>query len=401
MAEHRLLKEADLPLDVVILLVAGMAMLIAGVLLFPVSTGALPYYEDGLYGLILVIFSLQTITLGRTPFGDLPRSKLLLAGGSAIAAAGIVTCFVPEFLGQAPRILLFLCFGPGGFFLLLQMSLDKDKLRLWSRYGGVFRHLILACTLVYVLSMLIALLIWRARVLTVPMTATVVLVYGTAIVYLAAVLRTVYRSYPEAQRPYRADAELTTDQSMLLLMGIFMLLLGVLLVPVTFGTLPFSGSAQLGLLMVIFAVQMLASGSTPIGSFRRSRLMILFGLLFAALGIVSCIIPDILVLPLTVLVGVLNILSGLIALLKVGVPFLKKAAVPRSPIPPVLVRLLAAQTVMGLLAITFGTSMLVSQLIPGVVIGVILAANGCVLLYLLHLLVGLDRQQSESSTPAV
>jgi hypothetical protein len=312
-----------------------------------------------------------------------------------------VTCFVPELLGQAPRILLFLCFGPGGFLLLLQMSLDKEKLRLWSGYGGVFRHLILACSLVYVLSMLIALLLWREGELPVPITATVVLAYGTAIFYLSAVLRTIYGSYPEAQRPYKDDTELTTDQAMLLLMGIFMLLLGVLLVPVTFGALPFAGSAQLGLLMVIFAVQMLASGSTPLGSFRRSWLMILFGLLFAALGIVSCIIPDILVLPLTVLVGVLNILNGVMTLTKVGAPFLKKAAEPRSPVPPVLVRLLAAQTALGLLAITFGTSMLVSHLIPGSVIGVILAANGCVLLYLLHLLVMLDRQHNERPTPAV
>jgi hypothetical protein len=397
MAEHRLLREADLPLEVVILLVAGMTMLITGVLLFPISTGALPYYEDGLYGLLLVIFALQTITLGRTPFGDLPKSRLLLAGGSAIAAAGIVTCFVPELFGQAPRILLFLCFGPGGLLLLLQMFLDKEKLRSWSRYGGVFRQLILACSLVYVLSMVIALLLWRAP--TVPMTATVILAYGAAIVYLAAVLKRVYRMYPEAQTSHRDDAGLTTDQTMLLLMGIFMLLLGALLVPVTFGALPFSGSAQLGLLMVIFAIQMLASGSTPIGSYRRSWLMILFGLLFAALGIVSCIIPDILVLPLTVLVGVLNILNGVITLVKVGAPFVKDAAVPRPPLPPVLVRLLATQTAMGLLAITFGTSMLVSQLIPGPVIGVILAANGCVLLYLLHLLVTLDRQQSQTPTP--
>ena len=132
MTEHRLLREADLPLEVVILLFAGMTMLITGVLLFPVSTGALPYYEDGLYGLLLVIFALQTITLGRTPFGDLPRSRLLLAGGCAIAAAGIVTCFVPELFGKAPRILLFLCFGPGGLLLLLQMFLDKEKLR---RFG--------------------------------------------------------------------------------------------------------------------------------------------------------------------------------------------------------------------------------------------------------------------------
>lgn len=395
MTKHRALQEADLPLEVVILLVAALTMVITGVLLFPVSTGALSYYEDGLYGLLLVMFAVQTITMGKTPFGDMRRSKSLLVAGAAIAAVGIVTCFVPDLLGEIPRVLLFLCFGVGGFVLLLRMIVDETKLRAWWRNGGILRHLALACSLVYVLSMLIAVLLWRDEMLTVEMTATVVLIYGASIVYLAGVLRMVYRVYPEAERPQGDDAGLSTGHSLLLLTGIFMLLLGILLVPVNFGALPFSGSAQLGLLMVIFAFQMLASGSTPIGPFRRSWLMILVGLVFAALGIVSCIIPDVLVVPLTVLVGVLNIASGLVTLAKQGGPLLRRSAGPRDPVPPLLARLSAVQVTMGLLAITFGMSMLVSQLIPGLILGVVLAMNGCVLLYLLHILIVLDRQQGE------
>src|SRR5512138_122221 len=98
-------READLPLEVVILIIGGMAMLITGILLFPVSDGTLPYYENGLYGLLLIIFALQMITLGKTPFGDMPRSKLLLAAGVLIAAVGIVTCFIPISI-RLPRILL-------------------------------------------------------------------------------------------------------------------------------------------------------------------------------------------------------------------------------------------------------------------------------------------------------
>ena len=56
-----LLKKTELPFEVVILLIVGMAMLITGTLLFPVSSGALPYYEDGLYGLLLVMFALQSV----------------------------------------------------------------------------------------------------------------------------------------------------------------------------------------------------------------------------------------------------------------------------------------------------------------------------------------------------
>lgn len=379
-------KETDLPLEVVILLIAGMTMLITGILLFPVSAGALPYYENGLYGLLLVMFALQIITLGKTPFGDMHRSKILLAAGVMIAVVGIVTCFVPDLFIRLSRMLLFVCLGPGGFLLLLQMCLDKGKLRAWLQYGGIFRHLILGCSLVHVLSMLIALLLWKQNLLTTPMTAVAVLIYGAAILYLAGVLRKIYGAYPELGKPCRSDLELATDQAVLLLMGIFMLLLGVLLIPVNLGLLPFSGSAQLGLLMVMFAVQMLASGSTPLGPFPRSGLLVLFGLLFAALGIISCIIPEILVAQLTVLVGVLNILGGILTLARICVPRLKKSAEPRRPVPPVLAKLFAAQLIMNLITIMFGISMLVAHLIPGLVIGMILAANGCVLLYLLHLL---------------
>lgn len=383
-------KEADLPLEVVILVIGGMAMLIAGVLLLPVADGTLPYYENGFYGLLLIIFSLQMITLGKTPVGDMPRSKPVLAAGLIIAAVGIVTCFVPISV-HLPRLLLFLSFGPGGFLLLLQMCCAKDKLRSWSRSGVIFRHLIFGCAAVYLLSMFIALLLWQRSLLTTAVGGVAVLVFGVAILYLAGVLRKIYRIYPEAETRPGGDVELSTDQAMLLLTGVFMLLLGALLVPVGLGLIPFSGSAQLGLLMVIFAVQMLASGSTPIGPFPRSWLVVAFGLLFAALGIVSCLIPQILVPVLTVLVGVLNILGGVIALAKMRAARPGSAAGAREPVHPLLARLFAAQLTMNLLSVMFGVSMLAPGIVPVPVVGVILAGNGCVLLYLLSILVALDK----------
>ncbi len=61
--ELLIFREADLPLEVAILAIGGMVMSMAGTILFMVSAGALPYYENGLYGLLLIIFALQTITL--------------------------------------------------------------------------------------------------------------------------------------------------------------------------------------------------------------------------------------------------------------------------------------------------------------------------------------------------
>ena len=397
MAGCKMLKEADLPLETAILLIAGMTMLIAGILLFPVASGRLPFYEDGFFGLLLVMFSLQIITLGKTPFGDVHRSKKLLTVGVAIAAMGIVTSFIPEFSGRIPRALLVLSFGPGGFILLLQMLFSREKFRTWLQYGGIFRHLLVGCLMVYFISMMIAILILENSLLTVPLAAMTVMFYGVAIIYLAGVLRKIYRMYPEAEKYRDSDVGISTEQLMLLLMAVFMVILGILIIPVNLGMLPFSGSAQLGLLMVMFAIQMLASGSTPIGAFSRSWLMVLLGLVFAAMGIVSCMIPGVLVSFLTVFVGILNILGGIIPLAKRFVPRKIGKEQKQGEIPPIVKRLFATQVGLNLLGILFGVSMLVSWLLPGVVIGLILAGNGCVLFYLLHILIDLEKMRCDAT----
>jgi hypothetical protein len=389
----KIFSESELSLEVVILMIAGLILLITGTLLFPVATGGLPYYENGLYGLLLVMFSLQTISMGKTPFGDLKRSKLVVTAGIIIGGIGTITCFIPDAFNDIPRLLLFLFFGPGGALLLLQMILSKDKLRAWSKYGGIFRHLIAGCTVAYVSAILISILLWNQSLLSVQMTAILVLIYGAAIVYLSFVLRKIYSTYPQEQKRKDGEVELPIDRAMILFTSVFMIILGVLLIPVNLGLLPFSGSAQLGLLMMIFAIQMIASGSTPIGVFPRSLPVILIGFLFAALGTVSCIIPEILVYPLTLLVGVLNILGGAISIGKFLGQKASRTGGVGSKIPSILVKLTASQLILNVLAITFGLSMLISHLLPGLVIGVVLAANGAVLLYLLHVLFVIDRIQ--------
>lgn len=393
-----LFSEDDLPLETVILLIGGMALAITGGLLFPVAAGRLPYYENGFFGLLLIVFALQTITMGKTPFGDMRRSKPLLFSGVAVAAIGIVTCFIPGLFGPLPRLLLFACFGLGGVLQLLRAYLDETRMRAWLQYGGIFRHLVFACWGVYGLSTLAGFLLWTQPPLPIPVTAAIMLLFGFAVIYLGGVLRLVYRAYPEAESSQSDRPGLSLDHSMLLLIGVFMILLGTLLIPVSLGLLPFAGSAQLGLLMIIFAIQMLASGNTPIGlSLPRSRLVVGCGVLFAALGIVSCVIPGILVAPLTSLVGVLNILGGLIPLGKRLRLAARPANASAAPAHPLLRKLARTQLTMDLLSIMFGASMLVPGIIPGLVVGAILAANGGVLLYLLHLLLAIAALANEAS----
>jgi len=392
-AKSRLLEEADLHFDVVVLLIAGLALVITGLLLFPISVGFLPYYENGVYGLLLFLFGLQTVVLGRTPARDLKRSIPVIGSGVVIATAGILACFIPDVFTLLPRVLLIICLGLGGFLQLLQMLFSRDKLQAWIGYGGIFPALAVACGAVYVLSMFAGLLVWEKGLLSVKTTALSVLVYGAAILVLAALLQKIYRMYPQTAARLDDTFGLTADKAMLFLTGIFMLILGVLLIPVTFGMLPFSGSAQLGLLMVLFSVQMLAFGSTPMGAFPRTWLVVLLGLLFAALGIISCVVPLILVPFLTLLIGLLNLAGGGAGLFKTVMPLMKNFK-QKCPAVPILIKLTVTQIAMNLVSILFGTSMLVSGLLPGWVVGVILTANGAVLLYLMYLLVQIDRMRS-------
>ena len=140
---------------------------------------------------------------------------------------------------------------------------------------------------------------------------------------------------------------------------------------------------------------MIVSGNTPLGPFpHRSLLMIGLGILFAAMGIVSCVIPGVLADVLTFLVGMLNIFGGLIPLGRRLLLFVRSANTGLAQ--PLLLRISRVQLILNLLSVMFGASMLIPGMIPGLVVSVILAANGGVLLYLLQLLVAVAALNGEA-----
>lgn len=200
----------------------------------------------------------------------------------------------------------------------------------------------------------------------------------------------VYALYPEASDRPSSGVQLSDDRAVILLTGVFMVLLGILLIPVSLGLLPFSGSAQLGLLVVIISIQMIAFGNTPLKSFTRTWSLVFLGLLFASMGIISCIVPGVLVPCLTMIIALLNIFGGAIPLVKTALSRSGKKSSGSAAVPPLIKRLFITQITLNILSIIFGTSMLIKNLIPGPVIGVVLTANGIVLLYLLSILAGID-----------
>jgi len=93
-------------------------------------------------------------------------------------------------------------------------------------------------------------------------------------------------------------------------LGILLTVLGLLLFPVNLGIIAFSPDGQLGLLLTVTAIQMMALGETPLGQFKRSWIMVMIGLLFAGLGVVSSIVPGLLTGMLQILLGLLNLTGG-------------------------------------------------------------------------------------------
>ncbi len=152
--------------------------------------------------------------------------------------------------------------------------------------------------------------------------------------------------------------------------------------------LPFSPDGQLGLLLTIMAIQILALGDTPLGQFERSWLIIIVGLAFGALGVVSSIVPGVLTGMIRVLLGLLNVIGGGVSLMKRYLPMLQGDRAP--PATPANVspigRMMAAQTALNGVAIAFGISVLVPGFLPGPLIAGILVVNGLLLFILASIL---------------
>ena len=62
--------------------------------------------------------------------------------------------------------------------------------------------------------------------------------------------------------------------------------------------------------MVVFALQMMFLGETPVGAFKRSWWLIAVGIAFTATGAFACIVPDTMTGLLRGFLGLLNIFAG-------------------------------------------------------------------------------------------
>jgi hypothetical protein len=404
-------EESDLSLEVVVLLIYGVFMLLFGLLLFKINTGRLPYNPDSTYGLFLVLVSFQIITMGKTPFGDLRRSWALIVIGMFTAMVGMTACFIPGYLTKIVRSLVGVFLLAGGIVLFIQLCISENKARLWLKIGGILGHLTMACALVYALGITLGLITLCSGAATVPQTTVLLMVWGLSFFYLSWCIWKAARTYGPGQAadstsdilsPERSgskrrlrlfqEASLPLPPAILILLGVLFSFLGLLLFPVILGLLPFSPDGQLGLLLTITAIQVMALGDTPIGHYTRSWFMIVIGLVCAALGVVSCIVPGLLTGMIRILLGIMNIMGGAAFFIRLFLLKLRGIKTPpESPVvmPPVFRKLMGTQLLVNSVTIAFGLSMLVPGLLSGLAglaVPTLLVMNGLILFRLASLM---------------
>jgi len=167
------------------------------------------------------------------------------------------------------------------------------------------------------------------------------------------------------------EASLSVASAFSLFQGILLILLGFLVYGVEFGVFPLNSSGQLGLLLVFTSLQVLALGQLLGGQYRRSWWLMAIGIVFAGTGIVSCIVPGILTDVIRILLGLQNIITGVLFLaLQLVVPTARgMKSPPAEPVtlPPLVKRLGLVVTVLMIVSIVFGLNMLIPVLLPSLI----------------------------------
>jgi len=369
-------------IEVVLLIVGGVFFLLFGGLLFQIDRGKLPYSEGSMYGLFVVLVSMQIITMGKTPFGDVLRSWLVVIIGLLTAMVGTLAIFYPGYLSMTIRILAGLIVLITGAVGLLQLFTSKDKARKWMKVQGILQQLTVACALVYNIEIVLGIITLLPGIIPNLLTAVMLLFFGASLIFLAWCIHVAnyqYRStnvkiVPDPSTPKSGlyllkETSLTVENTFNTYQGCLMILLGILVLLMILGIFPsFNSDGQLGLLLVLTSLQLLALGQFVGSQVTRSWLVIAFGILCAAAGIYSCIVPGILTGVIQPLLGIQNIITGVLLLAtKIIAPTVYGIRHPPAEpvtLPPIIKRLFLVLTVTGIVAILFGINMLAPLLFP-------------------------------------
>ena len=192
------------------------------------------------------------------------------------------------------------------------------------------------------------------------------------------------------------EASLSLADAFSLFQGVIIILVGILLYGVGFGILTFNLDGQLGLLLVLTSLQALALGNILGGQYRRTWAVMAIGIVFAGMGIVSCIVVGVLTDVIRTLLGLQNIITGVLFFaLRLIVPTVRGTiSPPAEPValPPLMKRFGLTATVVMIISIVFGISMLAPLLLPSLIgfvfyaiLPLLLIIMGLLILYMTYL----------------
>jgi len=301
-------------------------------------------------------------------------------------------CFIPGYVTGFSRIFVGIVLFAGGITLFLQLFFAKERARTWLVSGGVLQQLTIACAITYILTIFIGVISLFPVTTTDKRTAVLLIAYGLSFFYLSRCIwkvRQVYGAESVTENPRDAaskdwpyifrEASLPLSMAILIILGILLTFLGLLLFPVNLGMIAFSPDGQLGLLLTVTAIQMMSLGETPLGHFKRSWSIITIGLVFAALGVVSAIVPGLLTGMIQVIIGLFNLGGGAVSLIQRYLPMRRDInATGGAPgiVPPNVRKLTSIQTTLNCVQIAFGAATLVPGVIPGLLMAGLLVVNG-------------------------
>jgi hypothetical protein len=187
--------------------IVGLFFFLLGLLLIGIYGGAFPYSEASTAGFILVLASLQTITMGRTPFGDVRRSWFVVTIGIVLGVLGTLSIFFPSGAHSVlARWLAALTLAIGGITLLVRLVTSEEGAKTWLRVGGILRQLAVVLGVVYVLEALVGIGSFIPFVATNKLWALVVLALGASLLYASWCVQKVNRLYrPEETKLLRGE----------------------------------------------------------------------------------------------------------------------------------------------------------------------------------------------------
>ncbi|SPJ15111.1 conserved membrane hypothetical protein [Syntrophobacter sp. SbD2] len=114
----------------------------------------------------------------------------------------------------------------------------------------------------------------------------------------------------------REESDLSLEVVVLLILGVFALLFGLLLFRIHTGGLPYNPDSTYGLFLVIVSFQIITMGKTPFGDLRRSWALAIVGICTAILGMAACFIPGYLTRIVRGLVGIILFAGGITLLIQ-------------------------------------------------------------------------------------